>query len=582
MQKKLRMSTILRLFILLVVIIPILLICTFILNIYKKDILQQNRASSMQTSQAVAYSVSQEINRMEGLFASIGMDQDVRLTVLDINNRTGFERQLANNRMEVLIEKYTASVSTRVLSVNFLFNNGRTYSYLKNLKIDQTMIRHHEWYSDVQSTPDTAMFLGMMPNIVFGNYAPYTMAAAFSPYDPNQLFKLEMILFTFDSGTFDEILRSRDNSDSELHIVSEQGEIIASNSGAERGSLISEKWISELSKEAKGSFIDDTKAHEELITYTRVKDSNWFIVQSMPYASIMENYESVTSFVWLLAILIILSFVLISFYFVSIVTKPIHDLVRVAGGDLKARYTGSGSVEMVRLGQSFNLMTDQVQELIDKHKMQEVEKRKAEFAALQSQINPHFLINTLNSIKYMALISKADNIRNMTHALTRLLASSFNRGGLLTTIEEEVEHLHHYLYIMEIRFGRPIEVNWDIDPEITDHYLLKLLLQPILENSIIHGLSEVDYPGRIEVTIKAEAEDLLIIIADNGAGMPEDAMIQSDDRTPVYKFSGMGNRNVHRRIQLHYGDRYGLTYESNDPQGTRVKITLPLIHESDE
>ncbi|MFX3635368.1 MAG: sensor histidine kinase [Candidatus Pristimantibacillus sp.] len=536
----------------------------------------------MQTSQAVAYSVSQEINRMEGLFASIGMDQDVRLTVLDINNRTGFERQLANNRMEVLIEKYTASVSTRVLSVNFLFNNGRTYSYLKNLKIDQTMIRHHEWYSDVQSTPDTAMFLGMMPNIVFGNYAPYTMAAAFSPYDPNQLFKLEMILFTFDSGTFDEILRSRDNSDSELHIVSEQGEIIASNSGAERGSLISEKWISELSKEAKGSFIDDTKAHEELITYTRVKDSNWFIVQSMPYASIMENYESVTSFVWLLAILIILSFVLISFYFVSIVTKPIHDLVRVAGGDLKARYTGSGSVEMVRLGQSFNLMTDQVQELIDKHKMQEVEKRKAEFAALQSQINPHFLINTLNSIKYMALISKADNIRNMTHALTRLLASSFNRGGLLTTIEEEVEHLHHYLYIMEIRFGRPIEVNWDIDPEITDHYLLKLLLQPILENSIIHGLSEVDYPGRIEVTIKAEAEDLLIIIADNGAGMPEDAMIQSDDRTPVYKFSGMGNRNVHRRIQLHYGDRYGLTYESNDPQGTRVKITLPLIHESDE
>ncbi len=571
------MSTILRSFIILVVIVPVILICTFILNIYERDILQQNTGRSLQTSQAVAYSVSQEINRMEGLFASISLDQDVKLAISDVHNKSGFEKQLANNKLEVVIEKYTASVSGRVLSVNFLFDNGVTYSYLKNLMNEQTLIRQQAWYSETLRTPDIANFLGMLPNAIYGNYSPYMMATAFSPSDTNQMNKLEMILFTFESGTFDPILQSRDNSESVLHIVNENGEIIASNTITTRGNLIPYKLRTEIGRDVKGSFIGDIENSKELMTYAKVKNTNWYIVQIIPYSDLMGNYRNVNSIVWILAILIISSFVLISFYFVSIVTKPIRELVRVTEGDLKSRYTGSGSLEMVSLGQSFNLMTDQVQELIDQHKRQEVEKRKAEFAALQSQINPHFLINTLNTIKYMALISKADNIRNMTHALTNLLASSFNRGGLLTTIAEEVEHLKHYLYIMEIRFGRPIQLEWDIDSELSKHYLLKLLIQPILENSIIHGLKEVNYPGRIDIIIKTEEEDLIITISDNGAGMPEDAMTESDDSTPIYKFSGMGNRNVHRRIQLHYGERYGLQYEPNYPQGTKVRIRLPLI-----
>ncbi|WP_169082328.1 sensor histidine kinase [Paenibacillus sp. PL91] len=586
MQKNLRMSTILRLFFILVVIVPVILICAVILNIYERDILQQNTGRSLQTSQAVAYSVSQEINRMAGLFASIGVDQDVILTVFDVHHKEGIEKQLASNKLKILIEKYTASVSGRVLSVNFFFDNGKSYSYLKNMMSEESTIRQQQWYHDTTSTPNIVRFLGMLPNMLYGNYNPYIMAAALSPSDPNPLSKLEMILFTFESGAFDRILQSRDNSESVLHIVSEKGEIIASNTIVDRGSLIPGNWKTEIGHEEKGSFVDDTEGNRKLITYARVDNSNWYIVQMLPYKDLLENYRSVNSFVWFLAILIILAFVLVSFYLVSNVTEPIsallRQMVRVTGGDLNARYTGSGSLEMVRLGHSFNLMTEQVKELIDQHEQQEIEKRKAEFAALQSQINPHFLINTLNSIKYMALISKADNIRNMTHALTRLLASSFNRGGLLTTIEEEVDHLKHYLYIMEIRFGRPIQTEWNIDSKISRHYLLKLLLQPILENSIIHGLKEIDYPGKIEVAIHAAEDDLLITIADNGAGMPDELMLQAPDKAPSYAFSGMGNRNVHRRIQLHYGDRYGLQYEPNYPHGTKVRIRLPLIAEPDE
>ncbi|MDQ6422154.1 histidine kinase [Paenibacillus sp. LHD-117] len=580
------MSTMLRLFFILVVLIPVILICYIILRIYERDILQQNKERSLQTSEALAYSVSQEISRMSGLFASIGVDRDVFEAVSDIHYSSGVAKQEASYKLKVLIEKYTASVSGRVLSVNFFFDNDQSYSYLKNVMSDEISIRNESWYLDTLQSKGSVRFLGMIPNVLYGNYNLYLTAAAFSPHELHSFPSLEMILFTFESGAFDHILQSRDNSEAILHIVSEDRQIIASNTIVDRGSLITSSWISSISQADKGSYVDVVNGVKHLITYARVEDTDWRIVQMIPLNDLMAQYKNVNSYVWVMAVVIILASVLITFYFVSNVTKPLSELlrqiVRVTGGDLTARYAGAGSLEMVRLGHSFNLMTEQVKGLLEQHEQQEIEKRKAEFSALQSQINPHFLINTLNAIKFMALISKADNIRNMTHALTRMLASSFNRGGLLITIEEEIDLLKHYLYIMEIRFGRPIETDWDIDPTVSPYYLLKLLLQPILENSIIHGLKDVDYQAKIQIAIHRMDQDLLITIADNGVGMPEDLVAEPEGKRPLYSFSGMGNTNVHNRIQLHYGHPFGLHYEPNWPHGTRVTIRLPIITEPDE
>ncbi|WP_136606248.1 sensor histidine kinase [Paenibacillus dokdonensis] len=588
MKKKWRMSSILRLFFILIVIIPMLLICSIILNIYKRDILQQNTDRSLQTAQALAYSVSQEIGRLSGLFASIGLDEDVISTVYDIYRQDGFERQLATYKLKVLIEKYTASVSGRVLSVNFYFDDGSSYSYLKNLMQRGTEIQKEDWYMSALKKPNFIHFIGMKPNSLYGNYSPYMMVAALSPGYSNPSSQLEMILFTFESSAFDHILQSRDNSESTLFIADDLGEIIASNTILKRGSKLPMHRLADTFQHDQGSYVDDTDGDKTLITYAKVDVSrpNWVVVQKIPYTKLMANYRSVNSFIWFLAILIILAFILISFYFVSNMTKPILELlrqmVRVTHGDLNAKINVTGSLEMASLGHSFNQMTERIRELIYQHEQQEVEKRKAEFAALQSQINPHFLINTLNSIKFMALISKADNIRNMTHALTRLIASSFNRGGLVTTVAEEVDHLKHYLYIMEIRFGKSVVTQWDIAPETEELYLLKLLLQPILENSFIHGLKDIDYQGIIRISSVLEGEDLLITVADNGVGLEREEPILPDEGTTRHTFSGMGNMNVHKRIQLHYGPKYGLRYESNMPHGTIVHIRLPQIREPDE
>lgn len=454
--------------------------------------------------------------------------------------------------------------------------------------MDDSYFRRQPWYNQVLKNTDSVHFLGMLPNVLYGNYNPYNMVAALSPSVINPLSNLEMILFTFESSAFDHILQSRDNTESTLHIVTEGGRIVSSNTLASRGSEFPMHWFVNRGPQDKGYFVDVNEDNTNLITYAKINQTEWWLVQSIPYADLTANYLSVNYIVWIFAIMIIVAFILVSFYLVSNVTKPLSELLRqmdrVTEGDLNAKFMTTGSQELVKLGKSFNHMTERVQDLLRHHELQEVEKRKAEFAALQSQINPHFLINTLNSIKFMALISKADNIRNMTHALTRLLASSFNRGGILTTIDEEMDHLKHYLYIMEIRFGRPIQTEWKVDGDLAGYYILKLLLQPILENSIIHGLKNVDYPGMIQIVVRKQGEDLLITIADNGVGMADTSSLSLDSEGSPHKhsFSGMGNRNVHKRIQLHYGMRYGLKYEKNEPQGTIVTIRLPLIHTTEE
>ncbi|MFC7679366.1 sensor histidine kinase [Paenibacillus sp. GCM10028914] len=588
MRKNWRMSSTLRLFFILVVILPIILFSIIILNIYERDILQQNTLRSQQTAQALSYSVSQEVNRLTGLFASIGMDKDVLAKLNDIHQKIGIEKQQAEYELKVLIEKYTASISGRVLSVNFFFKDHQSYSYLRNLNMDDSYFRQLSWYKGVLQNPDSVHFLGMMSNSLYGNYNPYNMVAALSPSVINPLSHLEMMLFTFESSAFDHILQPRDNTESTLHIVTEEGQIISSNTLAYRGSELSMHWFANRGQEDKGYFVDMSEENKKLITYAKIDQTQWWLVQSIPYADLTANYQSVNYIVWIFAIMIIVAFILVSFYLVSNVTKPLSELLRqmdrVTEGDLNAKFMASGSLELIKLGYSFNHMTDRVQELLLEHEKQEIEKRKAEFAALQSQINPHFLINTLNSIKFMALISKADNIRNMTHALTRLLASSFNRGGILTTIGEEMDHLKHYIYIMEIRFGRPIQTEWEVDEGLSDYYILKLLLQPILENSIIHGLKNVDYSGIIQITVKRQGEDLVITIADNGVGMMdiETQEVNSNGKRHQHSFSGMGNSNVHNRIQLHYGSDYGLNYQKNIPQGTIVSIKLPLIQTAEE
>ncbi len=567
------------------VVFPIVTISTMILQVYKRDLLQQTTERTLQTLHAVTYSAQQEIGKIEYAAAAVGVDRDVLSTVTSLIQADESNRFKYINDLTLALSRYTYSMSSQLLAIHFFYKDGGVYSFKQNLIKDEQELRSASWYQNLLQHKDSVQFLSLQETLLYGVREPLAVTAAIAPSDYHTLSNVEMIYFSLNEEAFDKILRQQPNDDSTYVIVSKEGQVVTASYNWDQSSLTPAK-LEQIRGAREGHFIDQVSGRKMMVTYASVGDTGWKAIQEIPYSKVTANYERIFKFVLFATIAVIVVFLLLSFYLVHSLTRPIHVLVRkmslVMEGELNAKIGTSKIAEMAALGRTFNHMLDQIKLLLRQREEQEQTKRKAEFAALQSQINPHFLINTLNAIKLMALISKADNIRNMTNALMRLVSSAFNRGGVLIRFSDEIANLKHYLYIMEIRYGNKFEVEWQIDPQAESKYLLKLLLQPILENSIVHGMAGKETRGKIVIQARMHEGSLHIDISDNGEGMTEEQLEEFRTRRSPHTFTGMGVANVHHRIQLHHGEDYGIILTVNEPKGTKVSMKIPIIHRDQE
>ena len=203
-------------------------------------------------------------------------------------------------------------------------------------------------------------------------------------------------------------------------------------------------------------------------------------------------------------------------------------------------------------------------------------KRKSEMKALQSQINPHFLYNTLDSIIWMAESGKNEEVVLMTASLARLLRQNISNEEEEISIFEEVEYCRNYLTIQKMRYKDKLEFRIDVAPEITSCQIIKLVLQPLIENAIYHGLKYKESKGLLELIGYAAGEDIIFEIRDNGVGMDEETLNHIFERHTVnYRSNGVGVYNVERRIKLTYGQEYGITYKSRSGEGTVARVCIP-------
>ena len=229
-------------------------------------------------------------------------------------------------------------------------------------------------------------------------------------------------------------------------------------------------------------------------------------------------------------------------------------------------------------------MVRELRASIEENEQVQQKKHQAEVRALQSQINPHFLVNTLNSIRFMAQVSKFDGIRKMAEALIKILSCSFRGSISFYTVREELDVLDSYLYLMKIRYSDGFEVVYDIDETCLDCKVPRLILQPIVENSIVHGLAEKeDDIGHLTVRLKASGDSLIFTVEDDGRGMTEEEIRQL--LTPRERAEGdntsIGVENVLSRLKLNFGSRYGIRMESQPGQYTKTILTIPLMNERD-
>jgi two-component system sensor histidine kinase YesM len=287
------------------------------------------------------------------------------------------------------------------------------------------------------------------------------------------------------------------------------------------------------------------------------------------------------------SILIILLFfaaaILLFIYFMLRYTKPIYSLLHSMGlvgtGDFKAVVHVKGRDEISLLGNSFNRMTYKLQELMAHVVDEQRKKEEAHFQALQAQINPHFLFNTLNSIKLMAMLSNTNrNVSDMITALGKLLEFSMKLQHHYVTLRQELEYLELYMYLQKIRYNDNISIAMDVPEDLMDSYVLKFSLQPLVENSLIHG-------GRLPLHIQISAHwqpDQLgytISIQDNGKGVSAEELVRIQEGvTPSHaKYSGIGIGNVDQRMKLYFGAAYGITLHQIEEGGLEARIQLPYI-----
>ncbi|EGG81893.1 hypothetical protein HMPREF9477_01595 [Lachnospiraceae bacterium 2_1_46FAA] len=239
-----------------------------------------------------------------------------------------------------------------------------------------------------------------------------------------------------------------------------------------------------------------------------------------------------------------------------------------------------GTAEITSLTESFEHMVVQIKELVEKVRQEEITLRKTELKALQAQINPHFLYNTLDAIAWLCEEERHKDAVEMVNSLAKLFRISISRGHELITIEKEMQHAKSYLKIQNFRYKNQFTYSFDVDEECLNYLCNKITLQPIIENAIYHGIDRMVDEGKINIGIHQKGDKIIFTVEDNGVGMTEEQceeILHKDAGDRV----GIGIKNVNDRIKIYFGEEYGLTIQSELDEGTRVTISMPKITEND-
>ena len=339
-----------------------------------------------------------------------------------------------------------------------------------------------------------------------------------------------------------------------------------------------------------GTHTERFQSQRRQVTVKTVGYTGWKLVGVVPVETLRDNYSQLLLFAMFVVIFSIFLLVFVNLRLSEWITAPMKKLelaVReLEKGAESVDFDVDGPYEVEHLSRSVQSMVSTMRHLMEDILRQEEEKRRSELDVLQSQINPHFLYNTLDSVVWMTENGRTQEAVAMLTALARFFRISLSKGSSIIPIGDELEHARNYLAIQKMRYKNKFSADISVEQGVERLYTVKLIIQPILENAIYHGMEYADGDGEIHIRAFREGENMVIEVEDNGPGMPEQVMeqllkpgISVSAARP--EGSGIGLRNVHQRIQLTFGAAYGLTIRSEPDRGTVVRICLPVLGENE-
>lgn len=322
---------------------------------------------------------------------------------------------------------------------------------------------------------------------------------------------------------------------------------------------------------------DNSKKYS--ITYTYLDTLDWKLIECVPHALTLQPINTVRTGIFLMIAGCLIFSIIISRYIWKSISIPlnemIHSIENVSNVSFKTHATQNKDDELEFLSDAYNKILKKMEDMATQIETEQEEKRIAEIKMLQAQINPHFLFNTLDSLRFTAMMSNATTVSEGLSSLSHILRNSIANGESYITISEEVKNIENYLTIQKIRYGETIQFDADISDDTKNCMIMKFLLQPIVENSVIHGLSD-DTFIHIHMTSHQKDGIVTIFLIDNGIGFDVDSQYDSEhDRYKSSKLSGIGLENVRQRLKLEYGSQQSFIIESEKGIGTTVMVSFP-------
>ena len=460
--------------------------------------------------------------------------------------------------------------------------NRSMYTYQK-VALDYSKL---DWYAKAVAKPQDAIITGPNRHSFFDtDDEVISLSREVQSYE-NGTFR-GVILINLNMNKITEICNSfQEKQENFICIINDKGELVyEQQNGRERFAFDEKENRQELNtalgKTKESCFRLNYRGEKYLVTRTDMKTTGWTLVSMVPYKSVMAETMAISGVMILaVAITLIVTLLLLNRILTGVV-KPLKKLekymVQVNPDNMDQRMEILTDDEIGHLSMKFNQMMDRIRNLKEQVIEEQEDKRKYELQALLAQINPHFLYNTLDSIIWMAETNDS-NIVAMTEALAKLFRISLNKGNEEISLERELEHVKNYLIIQSMRYADKFTYEISAEPGVERCRTIKLILQPIVENCIYHGIKKKRGTGKITIRAYRREQNLIIEVSDDGCGMPEEICrkILSDEiESENISGSGIGVKNVNERIQLRFGKKYGLSYSSEEGVGTTVTYVLP-------
>lgn len=462
-------------------------------------------------------------------------------------------------------------------------------NYLANSSMDflwrsAEAIQKQPWYDEMEQYRGRMLWFS---GLVWVNGAQHAVIGARTLNDIETLESIGTVFFAYPAVTLEKTIGQMNLGDGgKLQVVDSFGRVIYSSNWDDVGTPAPSVLLEQVKKVPSDMISLTANGEQTYVSYAYSDYSGWTVLAYIDRAEVYEGISRLQrSVIWIGAAGLSVGILFITFYSWTLV-RPIRFLAkrleRIDEGHLLPVKHQLWNAEVSALYDSFNRMLARLQQTIRDLTDKQISERQAQFVALRAQFRPHFLYNTLNTI-YWTLEGKrdAESAAEMVQLLSELLRYSIQPGSEMTTIREDVTQLKRYIALQKYRYGDRLETELDIDDELLDCRCMKLLLQPIVENAMTHGLEGVKRDRwKIRIRILREGADVKLIVDDNGRGMSEREMqdVLSEDAPQRQKpaHTGIGLPNLQERIQYIYGRRYGITLSGNEWGGLRVTVTIPF------